>query len=183
MIVDFFFCIERRTLAIENENREKLVSDSVKMFKNQMIEEKNGDKQREKEIQNKKNNVWENNNFEVEIKNEIDLVSKGEIYEEIKEIEMRIQMKLLLNEDEDEKKTDVEFNGPSFDDYKVSLHLISVVTLMGKRIITRCSVLYELLQDVLYFVILFTSTILCYAELYPAMLLCVIFCFLYYFLI
>ena len=92
---------------MENEKREKLVSDSVQMFKNQMIEEKNNNKKREQENQKKKNNVWEIDNFEVESK-----------VEEKEEIEMRMRMKVLLNEDGEE--TDVECSGPSSDYYKVS---------------------------------------------------------------
>lgn len=92
---------------MENEKREKLVSDSVQMFKNQMIEEKNNNKKREQENQKKKNNVWEIDNFEVESK-----------VEEKEESEMRMRMKVLLNEDGEE--TDVECSGPSSDYYKVS---------------------------------------------------------------
>ena len=137
------------------------------MFQNQMIKEKNGDKQREKEIQNKKKNVWENSDLEVE--NKTDLVSKGERCEEEEEIEMRMKMKLLLNDDEDE--TDVEFNGSSSVDYKVS-DSISILCIANVntnyqtifcmiRLITRYSILRPIITSAML-----VGTVLCSTMLF-----------------
>lgn len=121
MLTLFFIFSARKAIIAENERREKLVSDSVKMFKTQMLDEKNNEKKTEN--RNKNNNVWESNDYnayrhENTSIDQTEETSVKDISEEEEEKEMKIKMKILLDEQDDD--VDVESKGPSSDPFKVS---------------------------------------------------------------